>query len=309
MNIVFMGTPNFAVPSFKKIIDEYGVVAVFTQPDRPKGRGKKLSMSPVKELALDYNIPVFQPEKVKGNEEVIRILKDLNPDFIIVVAYGQILPKEVLELPKYACINLHASLLPKYRGAAPINWAIINGEKESGNTTMLMDVGLDTGDILLTNKVDIDNEITAGELHDNLMSSGSDLLIETIESMYKGGLKSIKQENMGNSYASMLNKDIAKINWNENSLNIHNLIRGLNPWPIAHTDYEGQRMKIYKSSVINKKSTKTPGTILNVSKEGIEVATKDSILRIEIIQFPNAKPLKVEEYINGHDIKEGLILI
>jgi len=174
---------------------------------------------------------------------------------------------------------------------------------------MLMDVGLDTGDILLTNKVDIDNEITAGELHDNLMSSGSDLLIETIESMYKGGLKSIKQENMGNSYASMLNKDIAKINWNENSLNIHNLIRGLNPWPIAHTDYEGQRMKIYKSSVINKKSTKTPGTILNVSKEGIEVATKDSILRIEIIQFPNAKPLKVEEYINGHDIKEGLILI
>lgn len=309
MNIVFMGTPNFAVPSFKKIIDEYGVVAVFTQPDRPKGRGKKISMSPVKELALDYNIPVFQPEKVKGNEEVIRILKDLNPDFIIVVAYGQILPKEVLELPKYACINLHASLLPKYRGAAPINWAIINGEKESGNTTMLMDVGLDTGDILLTNKVDIDNEITAGELHDNLMSSGSDLLIETIESMYKGGLKSIKQENMGNSYASMLNKDIAKINWNENSLNIHNLIRGLNPWPIAHTDYEGQRMKIYKSSVINKKPTKTPGTILNVSKEGIEVATKDSILRIEIIQFPNAKPLKVEEYINGHDIKEGLILI
>ncbi|MBU3195577.1 methionyl-tRNA formyltransferase [Clostridium algidicarnis] len=309
MNIVFMGTPNFAVPSFQKIIDKYGVVAVFTQPDRPKGRGKKISMSPVKELALSYNIPVFQPEKVKGNEEVIKILKDLNPDFIIVVAYGQILPKEVLELPKYACINLHASLLPKYRGAAPINWAIINGEKESGNTTMLMDVGLDTGDILLTNKVDIDNEITAGELHDNLMSNGSDLLIETIESMYKGGLKSIKQENMGNSYASMLNKDIAKINWNENSLNIHNLIRGLNPWPIAHTDYEGQRMKIYKSSVINKKSTKTPGTILNVSKEGIEVATKDSILRIEIIQFPNAKPLKVEEYINGHDIKEGLILI
>ena len=139
MNIVFMGTPNFAVPSFQKIIDEYGVVAAFTQPDRPKGRGKKLSMSPVKELALEYNIPVFQPEKVKGNEEVIRILKDLNPDFIIVVAYGQLLPKAVLDLPKYACINLHASLLPKYRGAAPINWAIINGEKKSGNTTMLMD--------------------------------------------------------------------------------------------------------------------------------------------------------------------------
>ncbi|WP_029453298.1 methionyl-tRNA formyltransferase [Clostridium algidicarnis] len=309
MNIVFMGTPNFAVPSFQKIIDEYGVVAAFTQPDRPKGRGKKLSMSPVKELALDYNIPVFQPEKVKGNEEVIRILKNLNPDFIIVVAYGQILTKAVLDIPKYACINLHASLLPKYRGAAPINWAIINGEKKSGNTTMLMDVGIDTGDILLTNEVCIDDDITAGELHDKLMSTGSDLLIDTIQSMYKGGLSSIKQEDKGSSHASMLNKDIAKINWNENSLNIHNLIRGLNPWPIAHTDYEGQRMKIYKSSVINKKSTKTPGTILNVSKEGIEVATKDSILRIEIIQFPNAKPLKVEEYINGHDIKEGLILI
>lgn len=309
MNIVFMGTPNFAVPSFQKIIDEYGVVAAFTQPDRPKGRGKKLSMSPVKELALEYNIPVFQPEKVKGNEEVIRILKDLNPDFIIVVAYGQLLPKAVLDLPKYACINLHASLLPKYRGAAPINWAIINGEKKSGNTTMLMDVGLDTGDILLTNEVCIDDDITAGELHDKLMSTGSDLLIETIQSMYKGCLSSIKQEDKGSSYASMLNKDIAKINWNESSLNIHNLIRGLNPWPIAHTDYEGQRMKIYKSSVINKNSGKMPGTILNVSKEGIEVSTKDSVIRIEVIQFPNAKPLKVEEYINGHDIKEGLILI
>ena len=309
MNIVFMGTPNFAVPSFQKIIDEYGVVAAFTQPDRPKGRGKKLSMSPVKELALDYNIPVFQPEKVKGNEEVIRILKDLNPDFIIVVAYGQLLPKAVLDLPKYACINLHASLLPKYRGAAPINWAIINGEKKSGNTTMLMDVGLDTGDILLTNEVCIDDDITAGELHDKLMSTGSDLLIDTIQSMYNGCLSSIKQEDKGSSYASMLNKDIAKINWNESSLNIHNLIRGLNPWPIAHTDYEGQRMKIYKSSVINKNSGKMPGTILNVSKEGIEVSTKDSVIRIEVIQFPNAKPLKVEEYINGHDIKEGLILI
>ncbi|SUY47304.1 methionyl-tRNA formyltransferase [Clostridium putrefaciens] len=309
MNIVFMGTPNFAVPSFQKIIDEYGVVAAFTQPDRPKGRGKKLSMSPVKELALNYNIPVFQPEKVRGNEEIIKILKDLNPDFIIVVAYGQILPKAVLELPKYACINLHASLLPKYRGAAPINWSIINGEKESGNTTMLMDVGLDTGDILLTNKVGIDDEITAGDLHDKLMSSGSELLIETIQSMYKGILSPIKQEDEGSSYASMLDKDIAKINWNETSLNIHNLIRGLNPWPIAHTDYEGQRMKIYKSCVMNKKSEKAPGTILNVSKEGIEVSTKDGVILIEIIQFPNAKPLKVEEYINGHDIKEGLILI
>ncbi|WP_032121789.1 methionyl-tRNA formyltransferase [Clostridium amazonitimonense] len=309
MNIVFMGTPEFAVPSLQRLIDQYGIIAIFTQPDRPKGRGKKLAMSPVKELAIKHNIPVFQPERVKGNEEVLKVLKDMNPDFIIVVAYGQILPKEILELPKYACINLHASLLPKYRGAAPINWAIINGEEKTGNTTMLMDIGLDTGDMLLSDEVYINEDMTKGELHDILMNNGGDLLVNTIEAMIKGELKPKKQQEDEASYASMLDKEIAKINWNESAKNIHNLIRGLNPWPIAHTEYEGERMKIYKSKVLKKDSIKTPGTILNVSKEGIEVATKDKVLLIEIVQFPNGKPLSVEAYINGHDIKEGLLLI
>ncbi|MBU5590873.1 methionyl-tRNA formyltransferase [Clostridium sp. MSJ-4] len=309
MNIVFMGTPEFAVPSLQRLIDQYGIIAIFTQPDRPKGRGKKLAMSPVKELAIKHNIPVFQPERVKGNEEVLKVLKDMNPDFIIVVAYGQILPKEILELPKYACINLHASLLPKYRGAAPINWAIINGEEKTGNTTMLMDIGLDTGDMLLSDEVYINEDMTKGELHDILMNNGGDLLVNTIEAMVKGELKPKKQQEDEANYASMLDKEIAKINWNESAKNIHNLIRGLNPWPIAHTEYEGERMKIYKSKVLKKDSIKTPGTILNVSKEGIEVATKDKVLLIEIVQFPNGKPLSVEAYINGHDIKEGLLLI
>lgn len=181
MKIVFMGTPEFAVPSLQAIIDNFEVEAVFTQPDKPKGRGKKISMSPVKELALKHNIKVYQPERLKKEPQIIEELRSIKPDFIIVVAYGQILPKEVIDIPKYACINLHASLLPKYRGAAPINWAIIKGEKKSGNTTMLMDVGLDTGDMLLKQEVTITEDMTAGELHDILMKDGAKLLVETIK--------------------------------------------------------------------------------------------------------------------------------
>ena len=183
MKIVFMGTPDFAVPSLERLIKEYGVKAVFTQPDKPKGRGKKMAFSPVKEVAVKNNIEVFQPIKLKEDREAIEYLKTLEPDFIIVVAYGQILTKEVLDIPKYGCINLHASLLPMYRGAAPLNWVVVNGEKKSGNTTMLMDVGLDTGDMLLKDEVEITEDMTAGELHDKLMISGADLLVNTIEGM------------------------------------------------------------------------------------------------------------------------------
>ncbi|MPQ42452.1 methionyl-tRNA formyltransferase [Clostridium tarantellae] len=308
MNIVFMGTPQFAVPSLEALIKEFGVKAVFTQPDRPKGRGKKLAMSPVKEMALKYDIPVYQPLRIKNEPETIEELRKINPDFIIVVAFGQILPKEVLDIPKFGCINLHASLLPKYRGAAPINWCIIKGEKVTGNTTMLMDVGLDTGDMLLKNEVEITESMTAGELHDQLMNTGGDMLIETIKGLVEGRLISEKQNNEESCYASMLNKEIAKIDWNLDAKDIHNLIRGLNPWPIALTTYDDKVIKVYNSHVEDKQTSKEPGTILSFDKDGIRVATGKEILVIEKLQLPNGKPLLVKQFINGNSLDIGKVL-
>ncbi|MCB2297006.1 methionyl-tRNA formyltransferase [Clostridium tagluense] len=308
MKIIFMGTPEFSVPALQELINEFEVSAVFTQPDRPKGRGKNLAMSAVKILASSYNIPVYQPLKLKKNEEMIELIRNLKPDFIVVVAFGQLLPKEVLDIPKYGCINLHASLLPKYRGAAPINWCIIDGESKSGNTTMLMDVGLDTGDILLTEEIELTNTITAGELHDILSSSGGQLLIKTINGIVNNEVQPVKQENEGSSYASMLDKEMAVINWEHSSENIHNFIRGLNPWPIAYTHYENKVMKIYKSRVINEQSNKSIGSIIEVSKEGLKVSTGSGVLLIEEIQFPGKKPLKVKDYIIGNKIDEGVVL-
>lgn len=308
MNIVFMGTPDFAVPSLKALMEEFNVSAVFTQPDRKKGRGKKLGITPVKEIAIEHNIPVYQPIKLRNDEECINVLKNLKPDFIVVVAFGQILSKEVLDIPKYGCINLHGSLLPKYRGAAPINYAIIMGEKVSGNTTMLMDVGLDTGDMLLKDQVEIPEDMTKGELYEILKDRGASLLIDTLKKYSKGEISPIKQEEGKSTYASMLNKDMAKINWSKSAEEIHNLIRGLNPWPVAYTSYKDENMKIYKSQVLNKESKKVQGTIMKVSKEGIEVSCGSGVILLEVIQFPNGKPLRVEQYINGHsiDIEEVL---
>ena len=252
MKIVFMGTPDFAVPSLEALIDKFGVEAVFTQPDRPRGRGKKMVFSPVKEIAVKHDIKVFQPEKLKDDIEAVEYLKELKPDFIIVVAFGQILTKEVLDIPKYGCINLHASLLPMYRGAAPLNWVIINGEEKTGNTTMLMDVGLDTGDMLLKDEVEITKNMTSGELHDILMNRGGELLIKTIEGLAEGSITPEKQEGE-TCYAKMLSKETGKINWNNSAQDIHNLIRGLNPRPIAHTTYkEGAYEDIRIRSIITK---------------------------------------------------------
>lgn len=308
MKIVFMGTPQFAVPSLKALIDKHDVMAVLTQPDRPKGRGKKLMMSPVKEVALEHNIEVYQPLKLRTDSELIEKIKDLKPDFIIVVAFGQILSKEVLDIPKYGCINLHASLLPKYRGAAPINWSIINGEKVTGNTTMLMDVGLDTGDMLLKNEVEITPNMTAVELHDALMESGAPLLLETIDKMVEGKINPIKQNEEETCYASMLSKEIAKIDWNKDAKEIHNLIRGINSWTAAHSNYEDKVMKVYESEVISGKYQGENGQIIKVSKDGILVKCGKENLLIKKIQFPNMKPLYVKDYINGHEIEEKLVL-
>ncbi|MEG0133284.1 MAG: methionyl-tRNA formyltransferase [Clostridium sp.] len=308
MNIVFMGTPDFAVPSLEAIIEKYGVKAVLTQPDRPKGRGKSVTMSPVKQMAIKHDIEVYQPEKLRNERELIEELKSMNLDFIIVVAFGQILSKEVLDIPKYGCINLHGSLLPKYRGAAPIHYAIMKGEKESGNTTMLMDVGLDTGDMLLKSKFDITENMNTGELHDILMNNGSELLIKTIDGVYNGDITPVKQGDSESCYASMLNKDMARIQWDDSATNIHNFVRGLNPFPTAYTYYNEVTMKVIETRVTIEKSSKEPGTIVSVDKDGIKVSTKDNNIMITKVQFPNKKPLRVEEYIRGNSIDENVIL-
>jgi len=307
MNIVFMGTPDFAVPSLKRLIKEYNVTAVLTQPDKPKGRGKKMAYSAVKEEALKHGMPIYQPIKLKEDRDLIETLKELKPDFMIVVAFGQILTKEVLDIPKYGCINLHASLLPMYRGAAPLNWAIIKGEKVTGNTTQLMDIGIDTGDIILKDEVEITNNMTTEELHDILMVRGADLLIKSIEAIVDGNAVLQKQSDE-TFYAKMLDKDLANIDWNKSSEEIHNLVRGLNSWPIAYTSYKGERMKIYETEALEDKTSKSPGTILDVSKNGVKVSCKDSVLIIKKVQFPNGKPLTIEQYINGHEIEKNIVL-
>lgn len=308
MKIVFMGTPEFAVPTLKACIENFNVTAVFTQPDKPKGRGKKVGYSEVKEEALKHNIEIFQPIKLKDDRATIEKLREIAPDFIIVVAFGQILTQEVLDIPKYGCINLHASLLPKYRGAAPINWCIINGDKYSGNTTMLMDSGIDTGDMLLQSKVEITNSMTAGDLHDILMVDGAELIVKTIKAIANNEITPIKQKDSESSKASMLNKEMAHIQWNKPAANIVNLVRGLNPWPVTTCKYNDETMKIFTADVKGENKGEKPGTIVKVSKEGILVAALDAYVLIKEVQFPNGKRMSVESFLNGNTIEEGTIL-
>lgn len=316
MKIVFMGTPDFAVPSLKKMIEKFNVSAIVTQPDKPSGRGKKVSISPIKEVGLSNEIPIFQPEKIRIDSVIINKLKELKPDFIIVVAYGQILTKEILDIPRLGCICLHASLLPMYRGSAPINWSLINGETKTGNTTMLMDTGIDTGDMLMRSEVEISESMTAGELYNLLKINGAELLEETINGIITGKICGVKQPNDGSSYVKMLNKQMAKINWNDSSINIHNLIRGLsswpykniNSWPTAYTYYKDILVKIFKSKSLEANIIDPPGYIIDANDEGIKVATKNGILIIEILQFPGGKPLEVKEFLKGNKIEKGIIL-
>ncbi|HAT4109920.1 methionyl-tRNA formyltransferase [Clostridium perfringens] len=316
MKIVFMGTPDFAVPSLKKMIEKFNVSAIVTQPDKPSGRGKKVSISPIKEVGLSNEIPIFQPEKIRTDSVIINKLKELKPDFIIVVAYGQILTKEILDIPRLGCICLHASLLPMYRGSAPINWCLINGETKTGNTTILMDTGIDTGDMLMRSEVEISESMTAGELYNLLKINGAELLEETINGIITGKICGIKQPNDGSSYIKMLNKQMANINWNDSSTNIHNLIRGLsswpykniNSWPTAYTYYKDIPFKIFKSKSLEANIIDPPGYIIDANDEGIKVATKNGILIIEILQFPGGKPLEVKEFLKGNKIEKGIIL-
>lgn len=303
-----MGTPDFAVPSLKKLIDVgYNVSAVVTQPDKPKGRGKKLLFPPVKEYALENNIEVLQPQKIKKNQEIFDKIKTLNPDFIIVVAYGKILPEEILNIPKHGCINVHASLLPKYRGAAPINWAIINGEKETGITTMYMEKGLDTGDILMQRAIPILYDDNAETVHDKLAQLGGEVLIETLERLKNGTLEPTKQNDNYATYAPILEKSMGQIDWSKNADDIRNLIRGLRPWPGTYTYYNGNILKIWSAVVVGDQSDAKPGTILESGKN-LVVKCGLNALKILEIQSEGTRKMSIGEYLRGHNIKEGEML-
>lgn len=304
-----MGTPEFAVPCLAALIEnKYDVCGVVTQPDKPAGRGHKLTPPPVKVTAIENSIQVFQPETLKDFAFKAE-LESLNPDVIIVVAYGKILPEYILNYPKYGCINIHASLLPKYRGAGPIQWSVINGEKTTGITSMLMEKGLDTGDMLLKAETEIGEYETAGELHDRLMNMGAELLLETLILAEKGKLKPEKQNDEESTYAPMINKETAKIDWTKSAKTVTDLISGMNPWPIAHTLYKGDVLKLYRAVLTNKKADGCPGQILNVSEKGIEIICGDdtSILANEV-QFAGSKRMQVRDYLNGHSIECGEIL-
>lgn len=308
MRIVFMGTPEIAVPSLERLIsDGHDVCAVVTQPDRPKGRGKKLAFSPVKEAAMRHELEILQPEKASQPDFLDR-LRELNPDLIVVIAFGQILRKEVLDLPKYGCVNVHVSLLPKYRGAAPINWAIINGEEKTGVTTMFMDEGLDTGDIIKTREFRLDDEINAGQLHDIMMEEGADVLSQTVKAIEDGTAERIRQNDDESTYAPMMDRNLGHIDFKKSAVSIHNLVRGTVPWPGAWCESPYGKIKIWKTRIGQGQTDRESGTIVSVGKQGIEVACGMGMLLIEEIQMPNKKRMHVSEYIKGNTIEIGKVL-
>ncbi len=301
-----MGTPEFALPCLRALIEsDDEVVAVVAQPDRPKGRGHKLIPPPTKVLAEEFNIPVLQPEKIK-TQEFLEELKNLKPDLICVTAYGKILPKDVLELPPHGCINVHASLLPKYRGAAPINWAIVRGETLTGITTMLMDEGMDTGDMLIKQELQISDEDDAGTISEKLSQMGGDLLINTIDELKKGKLSPAKQDESQATYAPMLKKSDGKIDWQKPAIEIHNLVRGMNPWPGSFTKFDGKSLKIFRTETVEGQGN--PGEILNSPKYSLTIATGQGALRILELQLEGNKRLDAKSFITGHPINIGAIL-
>ncbi len=309
MRVVFMGTPDFAVPTLQMLIEEgHTICAVVTQPDKPKGRGKKETMPPVKELALHYNLPILQPQRIRGDKDFETHIQSLNPDIIVVVAFGQILPESILHIPKYGCINIHGSLLPKYRGAAPIQWSIINGEKVTGVTIMYMDKGMDTGDMLLKRELLITPEDTYETLHNKMKELGPQALLEAMPLILAGGPSREKQEEAASTYAPMIQKSLGAIDWSKPSTTLDCLIRGLNPWPVCYTSYKGETMKIWQAKVLEDTNIKEPGTILSVDKNGIQVQTGRGSLLIQEIQMPNKRRMPVSEYIKGNMISEGEIL-
>lgn len=304
---VFMGTPEFALPTLEGLFD-FGLdlVGVFTQPDRPSGRGRKLTPPPVKVLAQERDIPVYQPQKLR-DAEVVQGLRALAPDLIVVVAYGQILPQSVLDIPRYGCINVHASLLPAYRGAAPINRAIIDGETETGVTTMLMDAGLDTGDMLVKQAIAIGPFETAGELHDRLARVGRQAMEETLHRLCAGTLEPEKQDDAHSCYAPMLKKEDGRVDWTRSATQIHNLARGLDPWPGAWTTLDGEILKI-AATAPESGGADTPGRVLSAGPEGVRIACGTGVLRIESLQLPGKKRLSAADFLRGRGLPAGTML-
>lgn len=305
---VFMGTPDFAVPCLARLAGEHDVIAVYTQPDKPRGRGQKLMPSPVKAWAVEHDIPVLQPRKVKTAEAVAE-LKALAPELIVVVAFGQILSQEILDIPPQGCINVHASLLPRYRGAAPMQWCILDGEQKTGVTTMYMDAGLDTGDMLLKQELPIGPDMTLEELHDALSVLGAQVLSETLRELAAGTLVRMPQTGESN-YAPMLTKDTGHIDWSKAPQTIHDLVRGLNSWPGAYAFLAGAKYKIWRTAPAEAVGEKlVPGTIAATDKDGISVAAGDGSQRICIkeLQAPGKKKMAVADYLRGHSLLPGAV--
>ena len=307
MRVVFMGTPDFAVPVLNALVEAgHEVVCAFTQPDKPKGRGKEMQAPPVKEAALAMQIPVEQPKRVREPEEIEKI-KALRPDVIVVVAFGQILPQEILDIPRYGCVNVHASLLPKYRGAAPIQWVIIDGEEKTGITIMRMDKGLDTGDMIEKCEVAIAPDETGESLHDKLAALGGPLLVETLKKIEDGTAVYTKQEGE-TCYASMLTKTLGQIDWTKPAVQIERLVRGLNSWPSAYTKIGGKTVKIWKAQVLAEEVIALPGTIVRVEKDRFVVATGEGCLAVLEVQAEGKKKMDTAAFLRGNSVTEGMML-
>ncbi len=309
MRVIFMGTPEFSVPTLEALIAHHDVIGVVTQPDKRKGRGKAMACPPVKETALKHNISVYQPVKVR-EEAFVETLKELEPDVIVVVAFGQILPESILNIPKYGCINVHASLLPKYRGAAPIQWAVINGEKETGITTMYMAKGLDTGDMIDKIVIPVEPKETGETLHDKLSAAGGKLILETLAKLEAGTAVRIPQNDAESSYAGMLTKELGEIDWTKSAAAIERLIRGLNSWPSAYTHMNGKTLKIWDADVEADPAngqTAVPGTITDVKKDCFYVQTGDGQLKVNEVQLQGKKRMPVQAFLLGYPVKKGMV--
>lgn len=304
MRIVFMGTPQFAAASLKKLIDEgFELAGVFTQPDKPKGRGMELSVSPVKELALSAGLPVFQPEKMRDGT-ALGIIKELQPDILVVVAYGRILPDDILAVPKYGAINVHGSLLPKYRGAAPIQWSVLNGDETSGVTTMYLASQMDTGDIIYTAETPIGEKETSGQLFDRLMLMGAELLVKTLRDIDLGVAPRTPQDDSKASYVTVLDKSNSPINWDKSPRQVLKQIYGLQPWPVATMELEGQTFRVFQAEYTQSHTEKKPGSIVSAGKAGIEIAcAAGETLLITELQAPGKKRMSAADFLRGHKIK------
>ena len=307
MKAVFMGTPDFAVPTLQKMIDMgIEITAVVTQPDKAKGRGKKVIYSPVKECALAHDLPFYQPVRIRKEPEFIQTLRDMQPDVIVVVAFGQILPKEILDIPRLGCVNVHASLLPKFRGAAPIQWSIIDGEEVTGVTTMLMDVGLDTGDMLLKTEIPVDPKETGGSLHDKLAAVGGELLEKTLIGLEAGTIVPEKQDDsQAGEYARMLDKELGHIDFNQPAVVIERLIRGLNPWPSAYTYIDGKTLKIWEAEVLDRNYGCEYGEVAEVTRNCLIIQTGIGALSVKSVQLQGKKRMDIAAFLNGYTIEKG----